>query len=160
MSTMSVCGNGVQLLVQVGRQGPVGNTGPQSPFGISFDTTSDGAGATALVTLPALPSGNVGAQISDGYIVAQDQTSGDMCVWQLVIAVRRGSDGTLGFPGDPNDGTQASNPSVTLLIADASMEACTVTPVLTANALELDGAGLAGRQVRWTGSLTIGGNTT
>jgi hypothetical protein len=159
MSTMSLSGNGFGVVVQVGRQGLPGPAGPQSPFGQSFDLLANGAGPVALTVLPALPSGVVGAQVADGYIVAQNAATGDMCVWQIVVAVRRGTDGTLAFPGNPADGSQAPNPSVTLLIGDASMLPCVITPVLGLNALEIDGAGLADTQIRWTGSLTIGGNT-
>ncbi len=123
---------------------------------MSIGTITSTAASTTLAALPALAAGVIGAQIGDGFIVAQDMITGAVSVWQVLAAVVRGAGGTLSFPGNAGDGSQVTNPIITPVLADPSLAGCAVMAGLNAGGLEIDGVGIAGRQIRWTGMITIG----
>ena len=158
MSYACISGNGgSRLIIRVGREGPPGPQGPLAPVAQQVDMTSVGTEPILLLAMPALPAGIVGMQIVSGFVIAQDQTTGAVIVWQLLAAMRLNPDGSVSWPG-ATDGSQATNPQVTTLIADSAMAACTLVPELGAAQQMLIGTGVGSNNIRWTSSLAVTGN--
>jgi hypothetical protein len=153
-------GNGQRVEIRVGRQGPPGPVGPVTPFGQPIDMTVFGSIPTLLLTLPGIPAGKAGVQLVEGYVMAQDQASAGVCAFQVVALLKQDAAGNLSLAGDPTNGNQAPNPSVTQYVADVAMEGCGLALSVGMTGLMVVGTGVAGLDVRWIGTLMVAGNNS
>ena len=92
----------------------------------------------------ALPPGRGLVRIT-GSVATQDVLSGDVCVWDLAVAVKKAS-GSVGWG-------LVGTPAITVFAQDAAMASAQVRVSLAGGGISLLGVGVAGRQLDWT--LTI-----